>query len=90
MQRSRDGSVGTVAGYGLNDRRAGVRVPVVPSPRRPDRLWDPPYLISNGYQELFHLGVKRPGRDADHSPRTSAVIKKMWIYTSTPPYVFTA
>jgi hypothetical protein len=27
--------------------------------------------------------VKRPGREADHSPPTSAEVKKMWIYTST-------
>jgi hypothetical protein len=33
-------------------------------------------------------GVKRPGREADHSPPTSAEVKKMWIYASTPPYVF--
>jgi hypothetical protein len=30
------------------------------------------------------LGVKWPGREADHSPPTIAEIKKMWIYTSTP------
>jgi hypothetical protein len=35
-------------------------------------------------------GVKRPGREADHSPSTSAEVKKMWIYTSTPPYAFMA
>jgi hypothetical protein len=35
-------------------------------------------------------GVKRQGREADHSPLTSAEVKKMWIYTSTPPYVFMA
>jgi hypothetical protein len=29
-------------------------------------------------------GVKRPGREADHSPPASAEVKKMWIYTSTP------
>jgi hypothetical protein len=34
--------------------------------------------------------VKRPGREADHSPPTSAEVKKMWIYTSTPPYAFMA
>jgi hypothetical protein len=28
--------------------------------------------------------VKRPGCEADHSPPTSAEIKKMWIYTATP------
>jgi hypothetical protein len=27
-------------------------------------------------------GVKRQGREADHSPPTSAEIKKMWMYTS--------
>jgi hypothetical protein len=34
--------------------------------------------------------VKRPGRDAEHSLPASAEIKKMWIYTSTPPYAFMA
>jgi hypothetical protein len=29
--------------------------------------------------------VKRSGREADHSTPTSAEVKKMWIYTSTPP-----
>jgi hypothetical protein len=32
--------------------------------------------------------VKRPGRESDHSPPTSAEVKKMWIYTSTPPYAY--
>jgi hypothetical protein len=31
--------------------------------------------------------VKHPRREADHSPPTSAEVKKTWIYTSTPPYV---
>jgi len=26
------------------------------SPPRPDRLWAPPSLLSNGYQELFPWG----------------------------------
>jgi hypothetical protein len=34
--------------------------------------------------------VKRQGREADHSPPTSAEVKKMWIYAFTPPYVFMA
>jgi hypothetical protein len=25
-------------------------------------------------------GLKRPGGEADHSPPTSAEVKKMWIY----------
>jgi hypothetical protein len=35
-------------------------------------------------------GVKRLGREADHSSLASAEVKKTWIYTSTPPYAFTA
>jgi hypothetical protein len=35
-------------------------------------------------------GVKRPGSETDHSPPTSAEVKKMWIYTSTPLYAFMA
>jgi hypothetical protein len=34
--------------------------------------------------------VKRMGREDNHSPPTSAEVKKTWIYTSTPPYVFMA
>jgi hypothetical protein len=29
-------------------------------------------------------GVKRPGREADHSPPYSAEVKNVWSYTSTP------
>jgi hypothetical protein len=35
-------------------------------------------------------GVKLQEREADHSPPASAEVKKMWFYTSTPPYVFMA
>jgi hypothetical protein len=35
-------------------------------------------------------GVKQPGREADHSPSTSAEVKRTWIYTSTPPYAIMA
>jgi hypothetical protein len=31
-----------------------------------------------------------PGGKVDHSPPTSAEVKKMWIYTSTPTYAFMA
>jgi hypothetical protein len=30
-------------------------------------------------------GGKRPGREADHSPPSSAEVKNVWSYTSTPP-----
>jgi hypothetical protein len=35
-------------------------------------------------------GVKLLGHEADHSPPNSAEVKKIWIYTSTPPYAFKA
>jgi len=30
------------------------------------------------------LAVKRPGREVDHSPPSSAEVKKAWSYTSIP------
>jgi hypothetical protein len=35
-------------------------------------------------------GVKRPGRESGQSPPASAEAKKMWIYTTTPPYALMA
>jgi hypothetical protein len=32
--------------------------------------------------------VKWQGREAGHSPPSSAEVKNMWNYTATPPYVF--
>jgi hypothetical protein len=34
------------------------------------------------------LEVKRPGLEADHSPSASAEVKKLCVYTPTPPYAF--
>ena len=34
--------------------------------RSPDWLWDPTESFSVGIWDLFPLGVKRPGREADH------------------------
>jgi hypothetical protein len=50
-------------------------------PIQPPIQWVPGVLSS---------GVKRPGREAHHSPPTSSEVKKIWIYTSTPPYAFMA
>jgi hypothetical protein len=36
------------------------------------------------------LGVKRQGREADHSLPSSAEVKNAWSYTFTPQYVFMA
>jgi len=36
----------------------------------------------------INSGVKRLGRETDHSPPTSAEVKNAWSHTSTPQYVF--
>jgi hypothetical protein len=74
--------------YGFDDRGVRVGVPVgvknflfsrssrpaLRSPQSPIQ-WVPGSLSP---------GVKRKGREVDHSPPSSAEVKKMWIYTSTP------
>jgi hypothetical protein len=59
-----------------------------------------PHIVQNGsgvHPTFYKLGTggcfqgtKRQGRESDHSPPTSAEVKKMWIYTSTPLCVFMA
>jgi hypothetical protein len=59
--KNRGSSVSIANGYGLHDREVGVRVLVgsgiFTSPHRPDRLWDPPSILYNGYQGLFSEGI---------------------------------
>jgi hypothetical protein len=73
-------------GYGLDDRefvsrqRLGIFLFTTASrpalrPTQPPIQWVPGVLS---------LGVKRPGREADHSPPPSADIKNAWSYISTP------
>ena len=50
----------------------------------PDRAWCPPSLLYNGYWD-FPRGKEWPGRDTDPSPPSSAMVKKEYSYTSTPP-----
>jgi hypothetical protein len=92
--RSLDSTVGTATGYGLDGLGVEVRVLVgtgfFSSPSRPDRFWCPPSLLTNEYQGSLFPGVKRPRREAHHSPPTSAEVKNTWIYTSNTPYVFMA
>jgi hypothetical protein len=64
---SRDSVIGIVTSYGLDDRGVGVLV----------------LVGSSIFSRPFSAGVKRPGREVNHSPPTSAEVKKMWIYTST-------
>jgi hypothetical protein len=78
--RSQDSAVGIATGYGLDERGVGVRVSVgsriFSSPRRPDRALgstQPPIKWVPG---VLSLGVKRPGREADHSPPASAEVEE--------------
>ena len=41
----------------------------------PDRPWDPTSILYNGYR-VFPWGKERPGRDADPSPPSNAVVMK--------------
>jgi hypothetical protein len=93
--KCRDSSVGIALGYGLDDRGSRVRFPAggweffffttasrtVLGPNQSPIQWVPGSLS---------LGVKRPGREADHSLPSSADVKNAWSYTSTPQYVFMA
>jgi hypothetical protein len=85
-----DSSVGIALGYGLDDRGSRVRFPAgagnfslgttesrtALGPTQPPIQWVPGALS---------LGVKRPGREADHSPHLVPRLKNEWSYTSTPP-----
>jgi hypothetical protein len=89
--KGRDSSVGIALGYGLDDRDSRVRFPVGAG------NFSLHHRIRNGsgaypasYQMGSFLRVKRPGREADYSPPTSAEVKNAWSYTSTPQYVFMA
>jgi hypothetical protein len=73
------------AGRPGGGRSSPGRVKIFTSPYRPDR----PTSYKMGTGGPFP-GVKRQGREADHSPTSSAEVKKMWIYTSTLIYVFMA
>jgi hypothetical protein len=83
---SQEIAVGIAIGYGLNDRGAGVRVPV-----------EARILLSHVVQTgsgahptscPMGVGSKAVKLTTLTTPPTSAGVKKMWIYTSTPPYVF--
>jgi hypothetical protein len=65
----------------IGDSSPGRGLEFFSSPPRPDRHWT---LLSNGYQGLF-LAVKRPGREADHSPPSSAEVKEcVELYLHSP------
>jgi hypothetical protein len=77
----------TIGVLGFDSRRGlGIFLFTIASrtalgPTQPPTQWVP---------GAFSLGVKRPGREADHSPPSSAEVKNAWSYTSAPQYAFMA
>ena len=81
--------------------RSGVPIPVgaiFSSVTLPYRLRGPSSLLFNGYRGSFP-GVKRPGREADHSPPSSVEVSgaaphlppyglMTWTGTASPLYFF--
>jgi hypothetical protein len=49
------------------------------SPERPDRHCGQTSLVFRTYRGSFP-GVKRPGREVNHSPQSSAEVKNNWGY----------
>jgi hypothetical protein len=93
---SRDSSVGIATGstgYGLDDggrefeSREGNNFSLFHIVQSGSGVHATSYKMSTG--DSF-WGVKRQGHEAGHLPPTSTEVKKMWMYTSTPPYVFMA
>jgi hypothetical protein len=62
------------------------RAGIFSSPRRPDRHWGPPSLLSRG-TGVLSPAVKRPGSESNQSLVPTAKVKNVWSYISTPPYV---
>jgi hypothetical protein len=75
--RSRGSSVSIVSGYGLNDRTSEVRSPAEArdfssNPCVQTGSGAHPASCTEGTGVPFPDGKARPGRDADHSPPSSA------------------
>jgi hypothetical protein len=78
--KSRDSSVGIALDYGLDDRGSRVRFPAGVGNfslhhRVQNGSWAHPASYPVGTRGCF-LGVKWQGREADHSPLSSAEVKK--------------
>jgi hypothetical protein len=80
MFKSRNSSVGIALGYGLDDRGSRVRFPAKAgnffftiASRGALRPTQPPIQWVSG---ALSLGIKRPDREADHSPPSSAEVKE--------------
>jgi hypothetical protein len=75
--KTRDSTVGIATGYGLDGREVWVRVPVRPRFSPLHVVWSPP----NGYHGFLFTLVKRPAREADHSPPTGREYVGFYIHS---------
>jgi hypothetical protein len=80
-------------GYGLDDLGSRVRIVVGAGNfslyhRVQNGSGAHPASYPMGIGDLS-LGLRRPGRESDHSTPSSAEVN-VWSYTSTPQYVFMA
>jgi hypothetical protein len=86
---SRDSAIGIATGWTTErsgfESRQGQEFSLLNVVQTGSGVHPTSYTMSTGSS---FPGVKRQGHEADHSPPTSAEVKKMWIYTSTPPYAF--
>jgi hypothetical protein len=77
LPSNQDNSVGIATGYGLDDRGSiperGKRY--FSTPHRPHRVLRPSHFSVQWVPWAPSLGVKRPGREPDHSPPCNAVIE---------------
>jgi hypothetical protein len=90
---SRNISLSIVSEYGQDDWAIGFRSPAetkdFSSDLCPDRLWGPTSLLYKGNRRPFPGGKARQGRDADHSPPSSAEVKSeelMLLSPQAPPW----
>jgi hypothetical protein len=92
MIKSRDSSAGIALGYGLDDRGSRVRYPAGAGNfslhhRVQNGSGAHPASYPMGTRALS-LGIKRPGREADQSPSSSAEVKEcveLYLYSPNTP-----
>jgi hypothetical protein len=67
---------------------AGERNEFFSSPPPSISIPRPTQLPIQSVTRALSLRIKRPGREADHSPQSSSEVKNVWSYASIPPYGF--
>jgi hypothetical protein len=80
---SRNSAVSMATGYKLDD--LWVEVPVTVGSKLCEQYLGPTDFPIQLVPGSFSAGVKRSGRETDHSRATSVQVKKPWIYKSIPP-----